>query len=67
MEVDKVARHVNGRDLAPPVPEKVVACGKARDEKNTLGWAVPLPHDVLTLCDRSLANNSSLQKLSFRV
>jgi hypothetical protein len=67
MEVDKVARHVNGRDLAPPVPEKAVACGKARDEKNTLGWAVPLPHDVLTLCDRSLPNNSLLKKLSFRI
>ncbi len=67
VEVDKVTKHVNGPDLAPPVPEKAVARGKARDEKSTLAWAIALPHDVLTLCHCSLAYDSRFKRLSFRV
>ena len=66
VEVDKVAGHVKGRDLALAIHENIVARGQAGDENRTLRWAVPLPHHVLTLCDRSLPNEDVLQHLSLR-
>src|SRR4051812_24006378 len=67
VEVHKVAGHVKGCDLAPPISKEVVACGKARDESCTLGWTVSLPDHVLTLCHHSVPDHGLFKKLSLWV
>jgi hypothetical protein len=66
VQADEVAQHVKGCDLAPSTPEKAVAGSKARDEDRTLGGAVALPHDILSLCHHPLPDDGFLQKLLFR-
>jgi hypothetical protein len=67
VEVDEVAGHMKGRNLTPAILQDVVAGGQARKEDGTLGGAVPLPHHVLTLCDRFLPGDSLGKKLPFPI
>jgi hypothetical protein len=67
VEVHEVAGHMKGRDLALPIAQDVVAHGKARDEDDTLGWAVTLADETVILLHRSLPDDSPLKNLSFRV
>jgi hypothetical protein len=66
VEVHEVAGHMKGRDLALPMPQDVVAHGKACDEDDTLGWAVTLADEIVILLHGSLPDDSPLKNLSFR-
>jgi hypothetical protein len=67
VEVHEIAGHMKGRDLALPIPQDVVARGKARDEEDTLGWTVTLADEIVILLHCSLPDDSPLKNLSFRV
>jgi hypothetical protein len=58
---------VKGRDLALAVAKEIVAGGKAFQQKNALGGAIPLPDDVFTSGHHSWPDGSPLQQLSFLV
>jgi hypothetical protein len=53
VQVDEVAGHMKGRDLALAIAEEVVAPGKALQQKRALGGTISLPEDVLAFAHHS--------------
>jgi hypothetical protein len=51
VQVDEVTRDVQGGDLAPAVPQQLIAGGEAFEQKSALGWTIPLAHQVLIHAD----------------